>query len=83
MFACEGFVVEEVIRSGNDSIPSSLDKEEAYPCQNCPCQNVCADCHLSCKAFKQYATGRRITSIKWVGLSRIPTRKDYEVLFKA
>ena len=72
----EGFVREEVIRSGSSKIPGDAVLDEPWPCEDCPCSKVCAT-GLSCQAFTTYAQPNRSKSSQWVEKTRIPTRAEF------
>ena len=68
----EGFVREEVIRSGTNKPVGEAILEEPWPCEFCPCSSECAK-GLSCQAFITYAQPNRNKSAQWRNRTRIPT----------
>lgn len=76
----ECYILEEIYRSGDSTIPNNRVVSEPYPCEDCACRNACADCELSCQAIKAYAT-KNNKSDQWMAFPRIPTHAGFQRMF--
>lgn len=82
MFVTDGLIVEEVLRSGDSSNPAHTVLTEYFPCKECACRSLCADCELSCQAYKQYTNVSRKKSSAWVQFPRTTTRSWFLLMFE-